>query len=42
MSSFLLFVKWRKGEEREEDEEMVIGLSLLGSLKGCVALVVVK
>ena len=33
MSSFLLFIKLRK-EEREEYEEMVTGLSLLGNLEG--------
>ena len=33
MSSFLLFIKLRK-EEREEDEEMMTGISLLGSLEG--------
>jgi len=34
MSSFLLFIKWRKEKEREEDEKTVIALSLLGSLEG--------
>jgi len=33
MSSFL-FVRWRKEKEREEDEEVVTGLSLLRSLDG--------
>jgi len=32
MSSFLLFIYWRKVKEREEDEEVVTRLSLLGSM----------
>jgi len=30
----LLFIKWRKETKREEDEEMMIRISLLESLKG--------
>jgi len=41
MSSFLLFIKWRKEKEREEEEEMEIDLSS-GESERCVVLVVVK
>ena len=34
MLSVLLFIQWWKEKEMEEDEEMVIRLSLLESLKG--------
>jgi len=34
VSSFLLFDRWIKEKEREKDEKMVIGFSLLESLKG--------
>jgi len=34
MSSFLLFIKWRKEKGREKDKEIVIKLSILASLEG--------
>jgi len=33
LSSFL-FIRWRKEKERNEDEEVVIRLSLIGGLEG--------
>ena len=41
MSSFFLFIRWRKEKEREENEKMVIMLSSRESGR-CVALVTMK
>ena len=41
MSYFLLFIKWRKEKEREEDEETVTELSS-AEFEKCIALVLVK